>query len=387
MVPSRVVDLPRAQARLGERASRLITFFDRVDPLADEAIVAIESMAPGAGWRIVEEAATRGIAAVADAPREIRALFAQIEEVPVWTDWKTIDRGGDLLMRAGPLGGVVLGARSLVIGYASPAGNKPLVLTGRLEHQAARRINETARFVQAVCRARGMRPGAEGWQIAVRVRLIHAQVRRMILKSGSWRADQWGAPINQHDMAGTCLLFSLVVIEGLRSLGLQVYSEEAERYLQLWRFVGHVLGLEPELTPGSMYDATRLAELIAAIQGPPDDDSRALTRALLDSPRTGAKTSADLLNAQRRTRFGEAACRHLVGETLADALAIPRTTWRFSVPILTRLVRGAELLRASVSFPDGPAIAVGSRYWDRVVQVGLAGATAEFVLPDKLAAA
>jgi hypothetical protein len=136
-----------------------------------------------------------------------------------------------------------------------------------------------------------------------------------------------------------------------------------------------------------MYDATRLAELIAAIQGPPDDDSRALTRALLDSPRTGAKTSADLLNAQRRTRFGEAACRHLVGETLADALAIPRTTWRFSVPILTRLVRGAELLRASVSFPDGPAIAVGSRYWDRVVQVGLAGATAEFVLPDKLAAA
>jgi phage-related protein len=335
----------------------------------------------------VEEAATRGIAAVADAPREIRALFAQIEEVPVWTDWKTIDRGGDLLMRAGPLGGVVLGARSLVIGYASPAGNKPLVLTGRLEHQAARRINETARFVQAVCRARGMRPGAEGWQIAVRVRLIHAQVRRMILKSGSWRADQWGAPINQHDMAGTCLLFSLVVIEGLRSLGLQVDSEEAERYLQLWRFVGHVLGLEPELTPGSMYDATRLAELIAAIQGPPDDDSRALTRALLDSPRTGAKTSADLLNAQRRTRFGEAACRHLVGETLADALAIPRTTWRFSVPILTRLVRGAELLRASVSFPDGPAIAVGSRYWDRVVQVGLAGATAEFVLPDKLAAA
>ena len=184
-MPARVVDLPRAQARLGERASRLVTFFDRVDPLADDAIVAIESMAPGAGWRIVEEAATRGIAAVADAPREIRALFAQIEEVPVWTDWKTIDRGGDLLDSRGP--SWRCRARRAVAGdgYASPAGNKPLVLTGRLEHQAARRINETARFVQAVCRARGMRPGAEGWQIAIRVRLIHAQVRRMILKSGS----------------------------------------------------------------------------------------------------------------------------------------------------------------------------------------------------------
>jgi hypothetical protein len=188
-------------------------------------------------------------------------------------------------------------------------------------------------------------------------------------------------------MAGTSLLFSLAVIEGLKALGMHIDSDEAERYIQLWRFVGHVLGVEPEINSGSIYDATRLAELIDAIQAAPDADSRALTRALLDSAREGAKTPTEQRNAERRVRFAEAMCRHLVGDDLADALAVPSTPWRFAVPLVTRFVRGAELVRSSVPFADGPAIAVGNRYWDRVVEVGLAGATAEFALPEKLAAA
>lgn len=387
MVPERVIDLPRARARLGDRVARLVTFLDRVDPLADAVIETIDALPRGEGWRIVQQASAHGIASVPRAPAAFHALFSQIEETPVWADWKTIDRGGDVLLRAGFLGGIVLGAKSLVHGYASPAGNKPLILTGRLEQQAARRLNETARFVQAVSRARGMRPGADGWQITIRVRLIHAQVRSMILKSGRWRPELWGAPVNQHDMAGTSLLFSLSVILGLRALGVQIEDEEAERYIQLWRFVSHVLGVDPELIAGSMYDATGLAEMISAIQGPPDADSASLTRALLESPRGPARSRAEARNMERQVRFGEAMCRHLVGDELADALKVPRTPWRFTVGIVQRLVRGAELVRSSVPFAEGTAIAVGNRYWDRVVEVGLAGATAEFGLPERLVAA
>ncbi len=386
--PARVVDLPRAVARLGDRASRLVTFLGRVDPLADAVVETIESLPPGAGWRLVGDASAHGIASVpaARVPESFRALFGQIEETPVWADWKTIDHGGQLLIRSGFLGGIVLGTKSLVHGYASPAGNKPLILTGRLEHQASRRLNETARFVQAVCQTRGMRPGADGWQIAIRVRLIHAQVRRMILRSDRWRLEEWGAPINQHDMAGTSLLFSLSVILGLQALGLQIEDEEAERYIQLWRFVSHVLGVDPELIPASMYDATRLAELIATLQGPPDEDSRSLTRALLESSRDAAKTPTEAKNMERRVLFARAMCRHLVGEELADALGVPRTPWSLAVPVVQRLVRGAELVRSTVPFADGRAIAAGNRYWARVVDVGLAGATAEFGLPDRLVA-
>jgi hypothetical protein len=387
MLPARVVDLPRARATFGERAVRLTTFLDRVDPLADAAVEAIEALPPGVGWGIVQQAGAAGIASAPRAPEALRALFAQIEQIPVWVDWKTIDRGGSLLLRTGPFGGIVLGAKSLVHGYASPAGNKPLVMTGRLEQQAARRVSETARFVEAVCRPRGMRLGSDGWQIAIRVRLIHAQVRRMILKSGRWRADLWGAPVNQHDMAGTLLLFSIAVVVGLESLGTQIAGEEAEAYIQLWRLVGHVLGVEPEITPASMYDARGLAELIAAIQGPPDEDSRSLTRALLESPLDAAHTHAARRDAERRIRFTQALCRHLVGDELADALGVPRTPWRFAVRIIHRLVKGAELLRTSMPFADDAALVMGKRYWERALEVGLGGAAAEFGLPARLAAA
>jgi hypothetical protein len=388
MIPARAVDLPRARARFGDSAARLVTFLNRADPLADAAVEEIEALPQGQGWAVVTQAAAQGIRSVPRPPPSIDALFQQIEVTPVWADWKIIDRGGDLLFRSGLLGGFVLGAKSLVHGYASPGGNKPLMFTGRLEQQAARRVNETARFIQAVCRTRGMRPGADGWQIAIRVRLIHAQVRRMILKTGRWRAELWGAPVNQHDMAGTSLLFSLSIIVGLRSLGVQISSDDAEHYLQLWRFIGHVLGVEPELNPASMYDAIRLAEMIAALQGPPDDDSRALTRALLEIPRgERAETRAQERSIDRRVRFGQAMCRHLVGDEMADALRLPRTRWRFAISALQGAVKGAELARASLPLADEIAVAAGNRYWDRAVEIGLSGATAEFPLPERLSPA
>src|SRR5262249_52906161 len=152
------------------------------------------------GWKTFE----RGLRgeALASAPAAVRQLIEEATHVPAWVDWPTCDRGGELLLRAGPLGGAVLGTRSLVLGYASPGGNRPLVFSGRLTEQAGRRLNETARFVQAVCRPGGMRPFADGWQITLKVRLIHAQVRKMLLASPRWSSADWGLPINQHDLAG-----------------------------------------------------------------------------------------------------------------------------------------------------------------------------------------
>jgi hypothetical protein len=80
-------------------------------------------------------------------------------------------------------------------------------------------------------------------------------------------------------------------------------------------------------------------------------------------------------------------CRELLGEEMADKLAVPRTSWRYMVPFARRLVSSVELVRERVPFADVPAVWAGRRYWDRVVEVGLAGAMAEFALPQSLARA
>lgn len=385
MLPTRLCHLPEARARFGDRIDRLAAFFGRVDPLADDVVAAIEGT-PG-GWHLFDEAARRGVERVAGAPAAFRALFDQVEHVPMWVDWDTVDRGGGVLLRAGPLGGLVLALKSLVLGYASPAGNKPLVFSGRLQEQAPRRLHETARFVQATITPGGMRPRGEGWQITLKVRLIHAHVRRMILASGRWDAAAWGAPINQHDQAGTSLLFSVILLEGLRQVGMRIPTAEAEAYVHLWRWSGWLMGVDPELLPATEAEGVRLGEVFSATIGEPDEDSQRLTRALLDAPLRVAKTRQDLANAKRVVRFSAAMCRTLLGAEMADKLAVPRTSWRHMVPFVRRLVSSVELVRENVPFGDVPAVWAGTRYWDRVVEIGLAGAMAEFGLPQRLARA
>jgi len=387
MIPSRFINLDDARTRFGDRVDRLCPYFSRVDPAADAVAQAFAALPPGRGFAMLGEALARGIDAVPDAPAPLRALFAEVDRVPPWVDWRALDRGGELLMRAGPLGGMVLGAVSIVLGYASPGGNKPLVFSGRLREQAARRLNETSRFVQAVCRPGGMRRGGDGLHITVKVRLMHAEVRRMILRSGRWDEARWGAPINQHDMSATTLLFSLAVVDGLRRLGLEIDAEEAEQYMQLWRYVGWVIGCDHDLTPASYFQATQLAELIRATQGDPDDDARALTAALFDSPLSVARTPAQIRRAKLEREIGRGVTRGLLGDEMADALAVPRTPAVRLVQVLRGINAAAEPLRRRVPAVHHRAILAGQRYWDRVVAIGLAGATAEFRPPERLAVA
>ncbi len=387
MRPSRLVNLGAARARFGDRVDRLAEYVGRVDPAADAVVEVLEAMPAGAGWPLVQRALHHGIESVPDAPGALRTFFTEVERVPVWVDWETLDRGGAVLLRAGALGGIVLGLKSLVLGYTSPGGNKPLVFSGRLETQAGRRLDETARFVQATIAPGGMRPHETGWRLTINVRLIHAQVRRMILKTDRWDGTSWGAPINQHDELGTLILFSVVVLDGLRQLGVRITQADAEAYMHLWRWSGWLMGIEPELLPATEGEARALAELIASMQDVPDDDSRRLTRALLEAPLRDARDTHERTNARRLLRFSAAMCRTLVGSEIADQLEVPQTSWRFMVPFARRLVSGVELVRQSVPFGDVPALWAGTRYWDRVVLAGFARTATEFALPYHLARA
>lgn len=385
MLPSRFLNASAARARFGDRIDRLGAYLTRVDPAADAVVEGMETMPAGEGWALFRRAVQAGIASTSGAPEAMRAFFADVERVPVWVDWETLERGGAVLMRAGPLGGMVLGLKSLVLGYASPAGNKPLILSGRLEEQAARRLSETARFVQATIAPGGMRPHGLGWQLTLNVRLIHAQVRRMILRSGRWDEGAWGAPINQHDELGTSLLFSVIVLEGLRQLGMRVTAADSEAYVQLWRWSGWLMGIDLELLPATEAEGRRLGEMISATQGEPDEDSRRLTRALLGSAVRDAKTAHERTNARRVTTFSAAMCRSLLGDAMADRLDVSQTPWRYLVPFARRFVASMELVREKVPFGDVPALWAGTRYWDRVVELGLAGAVTELALPHRLA--
>jgi len=366
---------------------RLAPFLLRGDPLADAVIEEMHEMGTGRGFALVNQILAQPNLPATQRPPAMRAFFEHVDYVPAWVDWKAMRQGNELLLRSGILGGIVLAAASLVLGYTSPGGNKPLVFSGRLKQRAMRRLAETSRFVQAVGQFDGFRRTGDAFAITVRVRLMHAQVRHMLRNAPYWRTEAWGEPVNQHDMAGTTILFSLVFLEGIRRLGIETDRDEAESFMHLWRYAGHVMGVDTEILPTSEFEAWNLAQLIRATEGQPDDDSRALTAALFDASLENAKTPSERRMGAFRRDMGRGFCRKLIGDELADKLHIPRTPFEGAFYVFRATTRAAEIVRKRSRETHLLMIETGARYWEKVVQEGLGPVPADFKPPVHLSRA
>jgi ER-bound oxygenase mpaB/B'/Rubber oxygenase, catalytic domain len=383
--PARFRPDPALRQRSGPTLATLGELLSRKDPLADALAEAFAALPPGRGFALLEHALQHGVAAIPDAPEPLRALMAAVDEVPVWVDRDRQNRGGALVLRAGIAAGVVLGMKSLMLGYASPGGNKPLAFSGRLRQQAARRLAETSRFVQAVSQPGGMARLAPGFAITVKVRLMHAEVRRLIERSGRWQPELWGAPINQHDMLATALLFSVALVDGLRTLGYAVEADEADDVVHLWRQVGLVMGVAPDVLPESYADGWRLAKLIRDTQGPPDEDGRQLAAALFAARADIVRREvADPRGVDVRIAAMHAVTRRLLGDDVADGLGIPRP----KLAALARVLWPVAQLASRVNrlpFVRALAERAGDRYWDLAVAEGLGDRPARYQPPERLA--
>ena len=356
------------------------------DPHADAALAVIEEA--GARGRAWLEQLTRG-ALPEDAPAAIRSLHDALKP-PMWVEWERAERGARVILASGVLGGVTLAAKSLLLGYAAPAGNKPLALSGALTKRAPRRVSETSRYVRAVLLPRGLAPGAEGYALSLRVRMMHARVRALSAADPRWQHAAWGSPINQHDMAATAILFSEVLLSGLETLGVQISPRDGDAVMHLWRHAGYLMGVTQDLLPTSRAEAVRLLELIELSQAPPDADSRALTAALFEVPEREVTSLPEperpaALRVARRTReFVQAVAYAQLGEERARSLGIPASRWRGALPVLRRLVRASSLLTGNVRQAEQRAIEAGRRYWDQVSEQGLLRYDFGFALPERL---
>jgi hypothetical protein len=378
--PRRVHNIEEAERRFGDLPQRLVPYLERLDPLADRVVAALAGLHPELRQARIEAALAGDTGDAA-----LEELVASARRVPVWLDWSRLERANEVFLRPGLLGGITLGLSSLVHGYAAPAGNKPLAFSGRLKERADRRLAETGRFISAVTAREGLRPGALGWRLVLQVRLMHAAVRQLVLASGRWSHEAWSAPINQHDMLATILLFSSVFIDGIRHFGVHVTQQEADDYQHLFRWVGELIGVEPALLPATYDEAKRLADFIRLTQGEPDDDSRALVSALLEGPLRRARTPAEIQRVERHIAVATGLCRSLIGDSLADGLGLPHDAHRHWARALRAIFAVLERGRRSVPQVNDLVRTLGSRYWDLTVERGLAGVPARYELPDQLA--
>lgn len=285
------------------------------DPAADQAVAALVgpwsdadgAMGPGMArlaqaTRLMARWTTNAslqtwVQQAADAdPQVVATLQAYIEQarhLPAWTRAADVEAAEALFMDFGPLSCTLLFCASLPECYVLPHLSDVLHAAGQLEAHTEYRIRQTAAMVFPVMLQGGLTtPEGGGIAQVLKVRLIHATIRHLILRGApqqatgrieplasvgpganlhqaliahGWDVERQGLPCNQTELAYTLLTFSYVFLKGMRTLGIPLSAQQERAYLHAWNVVGHVLGIRGDLMAHSMDEAAAMFEALQAM--------------------------------------------------------------------------------------------------------------------------
>ncbi|MGR9116317.1 MAG: oxygenase MpaB family protein, partial [Gammaproteobacteria bacterium] len=211
----------------------------------------------------------------------------------------------------------------------------------------------------------------KGYITAKKVRFLHASMRFMLTKPEHckpcgdkdnpqsfaeaishrvepWNHQKYGAPVNQEDLAYTLLTFGLVIPQALTKWGLPISHEQKEAFLHIWRTIGHIMGVHPELLTDDWDEAEALFKSIQQRQAGTSEEGKTLTEALMGflddylpyTPGIAHRLSAALMIGQ----LGIQNASYLLDETL-----VKETTcfWRKPIyAIFGSILKGYLFFRA-----------------------------------------
>ncbi|MGD0455899.1 MAG: oxygenase MpaB family protein [Solirubrobacteraceae bacterium] len=345
-------------------ARKLLLGLWKSDPLADDVVLEFSQLPGGEGWRMLDRALGAGPHVLADAPPSLRALLGPMLDPPDWLNCELLDAGCVAYSRVG-LVNAFAGARSLSYGYAIPRTAKVLLATGRIEEMAGRRLLETGQWLLAATAPGNMRPDRcdRGIAACVRVRLVHAYVRRHMLAQQDWDVQRDGIPLNATDVAATLNIgFFALHIQGVEQLGVSYSPGEKEAMAHMWRWVAHVVGVSGELQPLSYGQARAFQALYEVFaERTVSDSAKSLTSALLRHglPRVAFGIRASRANdlARLTVPFTSALLAYMLGPEDARLAGLSRNPLTLPMRAAPLAGRAYSLLRACGLLGDDAAIA------------------------------
>lgn len=308
-----------------------------------------------------------------------RRLFAQVDSTPYWLDRAKLDRAARVTCRTGVWGMLALGMLALNGGYLAFRADKTLVGAGGLaaEAMAPRRLAETANWWVDVTTPGGLGRFEDGFKGILRVRLMHAMVRAGMNRRPDWDHEQWDHPVNQSLTAATLMLFSMANIMGCQAVGVQFTGREKVAVYHFWRYVGYLLGLDPQILPADEADTWRLLWLQTDYELLPDEDGKVLSQALMASIAPGFRIGGDNIGPRvvhyALTRYLGSYSRILIGKANADFLGTPYNTPFMAAVLATAVINTPlELTRRTIPGATRFSENLGHRIRTRLVHTMVA---------------
>jgi hypothetical protein len=167
--------------------------------------------------------------------------------LPPWADFAAMNQGARMFATMGPLISLsILGGG--VAGSAFHVKAEPVFTsTGRfvVPQAVSERLLETGSIMFLIPLPGEIQPGGRHHRVVMKVRILHAAIRHWIRENDpDYDEKSLGTPINQEDMAYALLIFTYLNVRGLLRLGVRVTDDQIESLHLLWRYIGHVIGVD-----------------------------------------------------------------------------------------------------------------------------------------------
>lgn len=292
------------------------------DPLADAAIEAVSGYGQKEVSRFIRVGMRQDYDQLSEAPQPFQEFFLSQKTPPDWVNETDFSPGVRMFHRNSRL---VLGAMvggTLVEGFTTNIA-KSFFITGRLRDQGVRRLRQNNRHMVEIFIPGGLDREGDGWKLSVRIRLIHAMVRRLLNESEAWDTEAWGTPICAAHVGYAITAFSARLLHHLKSLGAEFNDEERSSFMQVWRYSGHLMGIPESILFKDEEDALELFRIGEICEPPPGMESIALAHSLVNS----APLIAGITDNKARASLSKyvfRVSRALIGVKTANSLKFPR---------------------------------------------------------------
>ena len=323
--PSAYVDgYAKACAVDREAADNYIAHTRIGDPVMDEVVEEMASLPPEQIHELIRAGMEEDRDGLRNAPRSLRDFFIDAPQPdPDWLDRDAFGPGirafqkNSVLVLSAFVTGVLIDGFSTLI-------SKSFVETGRIFDNGVWRLKQNNRHQMEIFLPGGLERYGEGWKLSVRIRFVHAQVRRLLGQTAEWDHDVCGVPISAAHLGYAVACFAARTVKHSESLGARYTTEERAGFHDVWRYAGYLMGIPETILFADESHALHMYRIGSLCEPPPTEDAIIMTNALINS----APLVANITDPDERRQLVRNVIypisRALVGNKLADQLNFPR---------------------------------------------------------------
>ena len=292
------------------------------DPLGEELVADLEGFSPEDQMRLIRAGMdNQGPEALEDGPASLQKFFEDASATPDWVDFDSFSPGIRMFHRNSRTILVAFVAGVLIEGFTTNIA-KSFFVTGRVRDQGIRRLTQNNRHMMDIFLPGGMEREGDGWKLSVRIRLIHARVRRLLRESPEWDQEAWGLPISSAHLGYAIAAFSARLLKHMKTLGADYNQEEHDSFMAVWRYSGWLMGIPESILFRDANEALRLYDIGLMCEPSSELESIVMAHALINSAPIVAGVS-DPVERHRLSLYVYRLTRGLIGKELCEQLEFP----------------------------------------------------------------